>query len=568
MAGSCADIIGCVLRCKKIKRFFKPEKGGTLMMKILLHALWCVLFLCACTGRQEFTAETPAPPPGRTGLQQNIAVEEESIYSPSPAGNGQAPAACDYIHYLRFRRASDTATPVPVHAVVIMIPGYIGGAGSFRYLARQLVALAGEDFPLEVWALDRRANCLEDQAGMQEAEVMKNPQAALDYYYNGAAIDGRRFNGFYTKADTPYLSEFGLQLLMQDIQVMLEEKIPNPADRKKTVFVAGHSMGAAITAAYAAWDFDNDSTTLDDAGFNNCAGLIGLEGSVSVWSSSGLEKRYARRLAELRAPSPGQPSGFSITPEAMALIEILAMSAGFAPQDESTIFRGITVSPETERLIEYFTTYGLISRGLSAPALGDFHLSNEAMLGLFSDDNFQPISIGRVSLGFLTGGPVVRRKSLFGGQGLFVPADTGSASLYTWANFDTTGTADDPAYIDTTGDVTLTTAETEVTDIQDYARAVFEGPLNFYEWYFPDRLPLDLGIVAASFKERYGIRSVHLDGIDALPKIEFLAQNIPGYDHLDVLCAAADRPQRRKNEVLAPLLEFLKAHSKGTVFIP
>ncbi len=399
-------------------------------------------------------------------------------------------------------------------------------------------------------------------------KAREDPQAALDYYYNGVSIDGSTFGGFYTEADTPYLSEFGLQLLMQDIHAILEEKIPDPADRKKTVFIAGHSMGASIAAAYAAWDFDNDSATLDDAGFNNCAGLIGLEGSIAVWSSSTSEKRYARRLAGLREPAPDRQAGFSITPEAMALIEILSLYAGFAPQDESTIFRGIAVSPATERLIKFFTTYGLHSAGPCAPALGDFHLSNEAMFGLFSDDNFQPISIGRVSLGFLTGGPVVRRRSLFGGEGLFAPADADNGTFYTWANFDTTGTADEPAYTDMTGEVVLTTAETEVTDIQDYARAVFEGPLNFYEWYFPGRLSVDLGIVSAPFRARYGIRSDHLDGIDALPKIEFLAHNIPGYDHLDVLCAAADRPQRRKNEVLAPLLDFLKAHSSGTVFVP
>jgi pimeloyl-ACP methyl ester carboxylesterase len=403
---------------------------------------------------------------------------------------------------------------------------------------------------------------------MQEAEKTEDPRAALDYYYNGVSIDGSTFGGFYTEAETPYLSEFGLQLLMQDIHAILEEKIPNPADRTKTVFIAGHSMGAAIAAAYAAWDFDNDPATLDDAGFNNCAGLIGLEGSIGVWSSEIPETRYEKRLSELRAPAQSRSAGFSITPEAMALIEILSLYAGFAPQDESTIFRGIAVSPATERLIQFFTTYGLHSAGPCSPALGDFHLSNEAMLGLFSDDNFQPISIGRVSLGFLAGGPVVGRRSLFGGEGLFAPADAGNGAFYTWANFDTTGSTADPVYTDMTGAVTLTTAETEVSDIQDYARAVFEGGLNFYEWYFPDRLPLDLGIVSAPYRARYGIRSDHLDGIEALPAIEFLAENLSGYDHIDVLCAAADRPGRRENEVLAPLLDFLKEHSTGTVFVP
>ncbi len=108
--------------------------------------------------------------PRESSLPHTVVVEEETIYSPAPAGNGQAPPACDYVRYLRFRPASDNDTPVPVKAVVIMIPGYIGGAGSFGYLARQLVALGGDTFPVEVWALDRRSNCLEDQTGMQEAE--------------------------------------------------------------------------------------------------------------------------------------------------------------------------------------------------------------------------------------------------------------------------------------------------------------------------------------------------------------------------------------------------------------
>jgi pimeloyl-ACP methyl ester carboxylesterase len=539
-------------------------------MKKMLMALACLLLLaCACTGKQELIPEQPSAPAAKIPLPQQVIVEQVSIYSPAPNGNGQAPAACDYIHYLRFRPKTADGTPKEVNAVIIMIPGYIGGAGSFNYLARQLVSLAEYTGAgsIEVWAIDRRANCLEDLTGMAEAERTGQPQAALDYYYGGVSIKGSTFAGFYTPQQTPYLSEFGLKLLMQDMYTILQEKIPDPADRKKTVFIAGHSLGAELAAIFAAWDFDNDSTTLGDAGVNNCAGLIGLEGSVAVWSSSTPEKRYARRLAELRAPAPGQSAGFSITPEAMALIEILALYAGFAPHDESTIFRGIAVSPATELLIKYFTTYGLNSRGRSDPALGDFHLSNEAMLGIFSDDNFQPISIGRVSLGFLAGGPVVRRGGLFGSGGLFVPADTDNGTFYTWANFDTTGSEEDPAFTDVTGKVTLTTAGTEVTDIQVYARALFEGPLNFYEWYFPDRLPLDLGIAASSFRADYGISTLHLDKIASLPKIEFLAKNIPGYNHLDVLCAAADRPQRRKNEVIEPLLEFVLEHSAGTVLV-
>lgn len=532
-------------------------------MKKLVLLVFLLCFLCSC--KQELFPEAPSAPAAPVAQPQNVIVTDEALYQPLSDSLSEAPSQCDYIHYLRFRLATDNDTPVPVHAVIIMIPGTLGGAGSFSLLGRELVASAGMDYPIEVWALDRRANCLEDQTGMQEAAATENPQAALDYYINGSSIGESKFVGFYEPAETLFLSEFGLQLLMQDIYAILVDKIPDPAARKKNVFIAGHSLGAALAADFAAWDFDNDAATASDAGFNNCAGLIGLEGTVGIWSSSSTpERRYKKKLARLRASGSGNPL---ITPEAMALIEILALNAAFAPDAECTIFRSLAVAPATGRLVKYFTTYGL-EPGAGKPALGDFHISNEAMLGIFSDDNFQPISIGRVSLGFLAGGPVERRGSPWRGGGLFAPADGDSGTFYTWANFDATGTADDPDFTDMTGRVVLTTAESEVTDIQKYARILFEDPLNFYEWYFPDRLNLDLGIAAAPYRASYGIATLHLGQIDDLPKIEFLARNIPGYDHLDVLCAAADRPQRRKNEVIEPLLEFLSEHSTGTVLVP
>lgn len=533
----------------------------------LAKRLYSVVIMCglaACTGAQELVPEHPSDPAARDPAVQGVIAEEVVLFSPAPAGNGRAPAACDRIRYLRFRPATDTGEPCAVRAVVLMIPGYLGGAGSFTSLARNLVGLAGTATPVEVWAIDRRANCLEDQAGMQEAERIGKPRAALDYYLNGSTVDGRAFGGFYGPADTPYLSEFGLDLLMRDIQAVLAEAIPDPAQRKKTVFIAGHSMGAALAAAFAAWDFDRDPATLADAGFNSCAGLIGLEGSVGIWPSTTNRRRYEQRLAALRAAGPDEPF---ITPQAMALIEILALYAAFEPEEESSLFRSLTVEPATESLIEYFTTYGLEAAG-GRPALGDFHVSNEAMLGLFADDNFQPVGIGRASLGFLAGGPVRRRYVFPGGGRLFVAARADNATRYTWANFDTIGSSGDGAFTDVTGRALLTSRESEVTDLQEYARCVYEGPLNFYEWYYPERLGLDLGIAAEPFRTDFGISTLHLDRLDSMPTREFFAGGLPGYDHLDVLCAAADRTQRRHNEVIGPLLEFLLEHSAGTVLVP
>ena len=44
---------------------------------------------------------------------------------------------------------------------------------------------------------------------------------------------------------------------------------------------------------------------------------------------------------------------------------------------------------------------------------------------------------------------------------------------------------------------------------------------------------------------------------------EFFASDLPGYNHLDVLIAAADRPSHRRNEVFEPMMNFVFSHSGG-----
>ena len=97
----------------------------------------------------------------------------------------------------------------------------MGGANSFDYIGRQLVSMAEADAgvgSLEVWAMERRTNCLEDLTGMNAAEAAGDPGIAVDYYYNGVEVAGKMFQGFLGEQDVPFLSEFGLKLLMDDIQ--------------------------------------------------------------------------------------------------------------------------------------------------------------------------------------------------------------------------------------------------------------------------------------------------------------------------------------------------------------
>ena len=78
------------------------------------------------------------------------------------------------------------------------IPGFMGGANSFDYIGRQLVSMAEADAgvgSLEVWAMERRTNCLEDLTGMNAAEAAGDPGIAVDYYYHGVEVDEKVFRG-------------------------------------------------------------------------------------------------------------------------------------------------------------------------------------------------------------------------------------------------------------------------------------------------------------------------------------------------------------------------------------
>jgi hypothetical protein len=73
---------------------------------------------------------------------------------------------------------------------------------------------------------------------------------------------------------------------------------------------------------------------------------------------------------------------------------------------------------------------------------------------------------------------------------------------------------------------------------------------------------------------KYGLNFLHGDHVADLAKVEFHAEeglgasnldfaqagtgvSLKGYNHLDVVTAAADRPSRRPNEVFGRLIDFM-----------
>ena len=87
--------------------------------------------------------------------------------------------------------------------------------------------------------------------------------------------------------DAQFLNEFGLERTMEDWYTVLRTGIPGQRRRARKVICGGHSLGGPLTAAFASWDFDGDPETTEDAGYSQCAGLVGLDTTLALGGSGG-----------------------------------------------------------------------------------------------------------------------------------------------------------------------------------------------------------------------------------------------------------------------------------------
>ena len=556
-------------------------------------------------------------------VEAAVIMEEVSIHSPAPRDNGIPPEECDYIRFLRFRPRDGSGDIADADAVLVLTPGFYCGANAFEYMGRQLVYMALlREAQVEVWAVERRPNRMEDHTGLNAAETAADTGLAVDYYYYGAELGGRTYEGSLKDEDAPYLSEFGLKLAIEDVYTVITTMVPDAETRRRKVFVGGHSLGGPLTAIFASWDFDGDPNTLDDAGFRNCAGLVGLDGAISLTmgmfetaaealpeepppdtSDDGMAAYYEELVEGLREGSMPRLFPISILePEALIVLELLGMEANWAPEEESTLLEEVPELESIDMMLKLLHSRSLDHFLIHSPDITDFRYTNEAQLGVILDDNSMPVKIVQASMGFLRDGPVVIKDfplpsdlagipllsdlvgSFISIDGLFIANDAGPSyfqlgqgPLYGWANFDQIGDSADPEFKDTEGNTVLTTMVEEVSDIQDVAGVLYKGPSNFLEWYFSMRLMVDFMAAIFPFAPEYGLNLMHMDRIDEIPQVEFMAGSnmdssltgptgaerhvLEGYNHIDVLTAAADRPSHRENGVLAPLIDFLLDNS-------
>src|SRR4051795_12893651 len=207
------------------------------------------------------------------------AVARERVTTvPTPPEPG--PAQFNHVTVHQFGPASGKR-------VVVLIPGTQGGAGDFTLDARILVKrIPG----LQVWAIDRRTQALEDTATFAAAESGQIPlQQAFDYYLNGG---GFHFRG---PDDDPYAREWGMGVALNDAHAVVE--LARNHGRRQVV-LGGHSLGASLTAAYAAWDFNGRP------GYKDLKGLVLIDGGL-LGSFDAYDLQQAQQqVADLQTGSP------------------------------------------------------------------------------------------------------------------------------------------------------------------------------------------------------------------------------------------------------------------------
>ncbi|MFO0692195.1 MAG: hypothetical protein U0230_01435 [Polyangiales bacterium] len=451
-------------------------------MRSLVSVLALSILASACddspTDRpgDYYAATVPAATVPETGVRREIFEVPGYVPSANPDAttNAATPSRLNATQVVRYR--VDARTPVPVSAIVLAMPGFLAGAGTFDQLARILVRKsAAEGTPIEVWAIDRRSNLLEDLRGMDTAEARGEPEIAYAYYHQLAKVGGQEFPGYLEQRDLLFESEWGLVTHVEDVRRVVA-LVPE-AERRGHVFLLGHSLGGFFAEAYAAHRFESDGKR----GFDELAGLILVDGILADAPTD--EASYLGGSVAGGFPMPGLTAIRSTNPfselpllgvAAQTNAEITALRALFDPD-------GIAVDPERDMQL------AILSGGIDIPKL-----TNEAALGWAFDSQYQPLAFARASIGHLAGGPVETYANAFGGGSLERPSDP--SATYTWV--------DGPD-----------AAPPEVSSVADLAVSITSGRTNLAEWYFPTRLSLDLAAVGggaiseSGWQAGYGLRT-------------------------------------------------------------
>ena len=364
------------------------------------------------------------------------------------AREAHTPARFDRSFVLRLRAAE---TP---RAVLVLVPGLFGGAGSLEILGRQLVAATPG---LEVWLVDRRSNALEDHRGFDAARAAGDPEVALRYYlgtpghrpsFEPPAPDAVRFMAYW-----------GLQVHLEDLEAVIDRAHAEAPQ----VYLGGHSLGASLAALYVAHRRADGRP-----GGDGIAGLILLDGAPGRTGAFDLDDASeGRRLA-----------GYTLVPSVEALETGRAvpyLGPGIVPQ---RIVRSAVIAT--------FARYR--PDALAPAALTDLRITNLALAGVDADDTYAELPSFSPALGEATdadtSGYVLPflLEGTIGARSRSVVGVAPGADRIGWSE------GDPP----------------EATDLVSYVRSVTGPGTDRAEWYFPVRLLIDMAALPVDLRDAPG----------------------------------------------------------------
>ncbi len=160
------------------------------------------------------------------------------------------------------------------------------GGGNFAVIGPELVRRVPN---LQVWAVDRRGDALEDPVGFAAGE----PGAAYRYYFDGLALGTSRFDP-NRAGKTPQARGWGLATNLADLRTVVQRARAGG----RRVYLGGHSLGAATTLAYAAWDFAGSP------GYRDLAGVVLIDGGQLGTFGRPTLARANAELAKITAAKP------------------------------------------------------------------------------------------------------------------------------------------------------------------------------------------------------------------------------------------------------------------------
>lgn len=215
--------------------------------------------------------------------------------------------------------------PSKADRVLVLVPGTIGGAGDFTLVAEEIASRVPD---LQVWALDRRSQALEDTSLFSQAlNGQASPDQAFDYYLRWL-VDSS-IQPHYQPLDVgqfPFASEWGLEVALEDLRNVV--KAAGKGGRE--VILGGHSLGASTAVAYSTWAFGKRP------GYRDIDGLVLIDGGL-LGTFDGFTAEQAQAQLDTLASQPfADLLGLGLPWTAGVFAESGALYAKLAPTAQST----------------------------------------------------------------------------------------------------------------------------------------------------------------------------------------------------------------------------------------